>query len=131
MPHYILPIDPGAIHDLELVVDRLMHLPEYAIESRDIAANDLLDALLHYWISADFDRLSQLLDDIKFDLPLFRDHLVLEAAQRLANPGRSGYLELSDGILEPKRDCLTLVEMITMDVCFDPTFQTLCFGIFE
>jgi len=130
MPSFIIDIDLEAISDLELVTDRLMHLPEYHGEARTIAVNDLTDALLHYWLLADFDRLNLLLDDIKSDIPLYRDHEVIEAIARLANPQKHGYRQLNSSTMDVQRELLEVDEIITHDVIVDPVFRTIGFCIY-
>lgn len=129
MPSFIIDIDLAAISDLETVTDRLMHLSEYAEESRDVAMSDLTDALLHYWLIADFDRLNLLVDDIKSDRPLFRDHEIFEAFTRLANPMKSGYSALGSSTLVVQRELLEVDEIITHDVFIDAVFGTIRFSI--
>lgn len=130
MPSFIIDIDQEAISDLDLVTDRLMHLPEYHGEDRKIATGDLADALLHYWLLADFDRLNLILDDIKSDLPLYRDHEVIEAVARLATPMKHGYRQLNSSTMDVQRELLEVDEIITHDVIVDPVFRTIGFCIY-
>lgn len=130
MPSYIIDIDQAAISDLLEVTDRLMHLSEYLEESREVALTDLTDALLHYWLLADFDRLNLLLDDIKSEGPLFRDHEIFEALTRLANPMKAGYRQLNSSTKEVQKELLEVDEIITHEVKVDTDFRTIGFAIY-
>lgn len=130
MPAYIIDIDLPAISDLELVADRLMHLQEYEEETREVAMTDITDALLHYWLLADFDRLNLLLDDIRADRPGFRDHEIFEAFERLANPLKAGYRQLNSSSKAIQRELLEVDEIITYEVKVDKDFRTIGFSIY-
>jgi hypothetical protein len=130
MPFFIINLDKEAISDLQEVADRLMHLDEYCGEDRSVAMSDLVDALLHYWLIADFDRLNLMLDDLKQDRPLFRDGEIIEAFYRLANPHRSGYRDLNSSSMDVQRQLLEIDEIITYDVKVDTFFNTIGFGIY-
>ena len=127
----VLPIDADAIHNLTLVVDRLAMLPYYEDIPREVVVQDLLSALLIYWIKADTDDLEDLIDEFKHAWPGFRDHETFDAISALANPGASGYTELQ-GCLDENMPVFEKIrwekQIIIFDVHVDEVFRSIRFS---
>ena len=131
--HAILQVDDEAIHDFNLVVDRLAMLSMYEEVPHDVVVQDLISALLLYWVNADFQELEELIEDLKAALPGFRDHETFDAISKLSTPGASRYDELQGCLnshIKAFADIRCKEEPIIYNAYIDNTFKSIHFSVY-